>query len=118
MEGMGAGGALHGVPISVKDCIDVRGCDSTCGTAARTFRPAEEDALIVAVLRDAGAIPIVRGSTGQSMMLPESSNAVWGTAKNPHNPLRTPGGSSGGDAALVRPLTAPYTSPPTPTSLP
>eukprot|EP00041_Stephanoeca_diplocostata_P024889 m.641157 g.641157 ORF g.641157 m.641157 type:complete len:630 (-) comp22626_c0_seq13:1303-3192(-) len=92
---------LFGVGVSIKDCINVRGCDSTCGLAAKTFQPAQEDSVIVEMLRDAGAIPFVRGNIPQCLMIPESSNAIWGTALNPWNIARTPGGSSGGEAALV-----------------
>jgi Asp-tRNA(Asn)/Glu-tRNA(Gln) amidotransferase A subunit family amidase len=53
------------------------------------------------MLRDAGAIPFVRGNVPQQLMMPMTSNAIWGTALNPWDFARTPGGSSGGDAALV-----------------
>jgi Asp-tRNA(Asn)/Glu-tRNA(Gln) amidotransferase A subunit family amidase len=65
------------------------------------FRPASADALIVEMLRDAGAIPVVKGNVPQQLLLPMSGNAIWGTANNPWDFSRTPGGSSGGDAALV-----------------
>ena len=94
-------GALHGLPISIKDQIDMAGCDSTCGLACRTFAPSEEDALLVALARAQGAIPFVRTSVPQLLMLPESSNAVWGTACNPYDLGRTCGGSSGGEGALI-----------------
>ena len=59
--------AVSGVPVSVKDSIDVRGYDSTCGSAARVFRPSAEDAFHVAALRDAGAIVVVRGSSAMAL---------------------------------------------------
>ena len=94
-------GLLEGVPISVKDAFDQRGADSSCGFAARCFRPLTEDGLIVALLRDAGAIPFVRTNVPQALMVPESMNTVWGSAANPWDLERTPGGSSGGEGALL-----------------
>eukprot|EP00002_Diphylleia_rotans_P030355 TRINITY_DN622_c0_g1_i1.p1 TRINITY_DN622_c0_g1~~TRINITY_DN622_c0_g1_i1.p1 ORF type:complete len:599 (-),score=128.60 TRINITY_DN622_c0_g1_i1:144-1940(-) len=94
-------GWLHGVPISLKDQVDQKGADSTCGMAVRCFRPAAEDGIPLQLLRRQGAIPFVRSNVPQSLMLPESGNAIWGTAKNPWNLDRTPGGSSGGEAVLV-----------------
>mmetsp|Transcript_30064 Transcript_30064/g.78892 ORF Transcript_30064/g.78892 Transcript_30064/m.78892 type:complete len:636 (+) Transcript_30064:121-2028(+) len=92
---------LLGVAISVKDSVHVKGYDSTCGAACRTYRPAEYDAVIVEMLRDAGAIPMVRGNVPQQLMMPMTSNAIWGTAVNPWDFGRTPGGSSGGEGVLV-----------------
>lgn len=96
---------LLGVPISVKDQINQKGFDSTMGSAARCFYwgkdGAPDDAVLVKLLKDAGAIPFVRSNTTQALMLPESTNNVWGTSLNPYNMLRTPGGSSGGEGGLV-----------------
>ena len=92
---------LYGVPISVKDCIAIKGTFSTGGLACRLNSTSKEDSLIVQVLKKAGAIPICRGNTIQLMMLPESVNRIWGRSRNPWDLSRTPGGSSGGDAALV-----------------
>jgi Asp-tRNA(Asn)/Glu-tRNA(Gln) amidotransferase A subunit family amidase len=94
-------GVLEGNPISVKDCFDQRGVDNTCGLAARCFRPKEADGLIISLLREAGAIPFVRTNVPQALMLPESMNVIYGTTANPWNMERTPGGSSGGEAALL-----------------
>jgi hypothetical protein len=52
--------ALLGVPISIKDCIDQRGADSTCGTSVRAFQQKDDDGLQVSLLRNSGAIPFVR----------------------------------------------------------
>ncbi len=94
-------GSLFGVPISVKDQIDYKGQDSTCGLAVRCFKPAKKDSLLVTLLKQQGAIPFVRGNVPQCLMLPESSNLVWGQSENPWDASRTPGGSSGGEGALV-----------------
>jgi hypothetical protein len=65
--------AIHtGVPISIKDQIHMKGADSTCGLAARTYQPSEEDGLLVELLRDAGAIPFVRTNVPQWFVPPLS----------------------------------------------
>jgi Asp-tRNA(Asn)/Glu-tRNA(Gln) amidotransferase A subunit family amidase len=92
---------LWGIPISIKDCIAQKGTDATCGTLARCFRPFSEDGLQVDLLRRAGAILHVRSNVPQLLMMPESENNVWGRTNNPWDLTRTPGGSSGGEAALV-----------------
>jgi fatty acid amide hydrolase len=96
-------GLLEGVPVSVKDCIGVRGTYQTGGLAVRTLpgHLSAEDSLVVRALRSAGALVLCRGNVSQCMMLPEAFNAVWGASRNPWDLSRTPGGSSGGDAALV-----------------
>lgn len=94
---------LLGVPISVKDCIGLKGAFQTGGLQCRTDEKyrSTEDSLIVQVLRSAGALPCVRGNVSQIMMLPESVNNIWGCSLNPWDLSRTPGGSSGGEGALV-----------------
>mmetsp|Transcript_29848 Transcript_29848/g.59358 ORF Transcript_29848/g.59358 Transcript_29848/m.59358 type:complete len:612 (-) Transcript_29848:46-1881(-) len=94
-------GVLRGVPITVKDCIGVAGCVQTGGLACRANKVYDDDCALVATLREAGAVVLARGNVGQCMMLPESKNNVWGETKNPWNLGRSPGGSSGGEAALV-----------------
>ena len=94
-------GIMEGIPISVKDAFDQRGADSSCGFAVRCFKPQPEDGLIVSLLRDAGAIPYTRTNVPQALMVPESMNVIWGATANPWNLERTPGGSSGGEGALL-----------------
>ena len=94
-------GLLFGIPISVKDNFKVKGLDSTFGLASRCFEPQTEDAPIVEVLKNQGAIPFIKSSGPQMMMTIETINNVWGRAKNPWNPERTVGGSSGGEGGLV-----------------
>lgn len=53
---------MLGVPVSIKDCVHMRGCDSTLGAVARCFKPEKEDGLLVQLLRRAGCIPFVRWS--------------------------------------------------------
>ena len=92
---------LFGLPISIKECYSVTGCYSTGGLACRLKSRQKHDSLIVKLLKDAGAIPLCLGNTVQTMLSSESVNNIWGRSRNPWDLDRTPGGSSGGDAALV-----------------
>ena len=92
---------LQGVPISVKDCIAIQGTFATGGMACRLNEKSTKNSLVFDLLKDAGAIPLCRGNTMQLMYSIESVNRIWGRTSNPWDMTRTPGGSSGGDAALV-----------------
>ena len=92
---------LKGCPISVKDCIGVRGALSTGGMSCRADKVSMRDSALVSTLRSQGALILCRGNVPQSLMLPETTNNIWGRTRNPWNLDRTPGGSSGGEAALV-----------------
>ena len=94
-------GALDGVPISVKDVFEVGGEDTTAGLAARAFRAAPRDGLLVRMLRAAGLVVVCKSNVPQCLMVPESDNFVFGRSLNPWAGDRTPGGSSGGEGALV-----------------
>ena len=95
-------GSLHGVPFSVKDSIDVRGHTTTAGTLGYRHRPpAAEDAVLVARLRAAGAIPICKTNLPDLLFAYESDNLIYGRTNNPYDLHRTPGGSSGGESALI-----------------
>ena len=87
-------GPLHGVPVTVKDWIDVAGMPCSGGERAHRERWPERDATAVTRLRQAGAI--VLGKTN-----PGERTAAFGPTYNPHDPRRTPTGSSSGEAALV-----------------
>jgi Asp-tRNA(Asn)/Glu-tRNA(Gln) amidotransferase A subunit family amidase len=80
---------LEGVPFSVKDQINCAGYDSTCGLACRTFRTAQEDAVVVAALQRGGAIAFARTNVSQGLMLPEAANLIWGVTSNPYDVART-----------------------------
>lgn len=95
-----AGAALGGVPVSVKECFPVRGLQTTLGIPGRHDRD-DHDAEIVVRLRAAGAIVVGKANVPQAMWLHETDNPVWGRTAHPTHPGRGPGGSSGGDAALV-----------------
>jgi len=94
---------LYGVPICIKDIIALKGSLHTAGVACRTAEHLRctQDCVAVQVLRSAGALPMVKSNVPQLLMLPETYNNVWGRTRNPWNLKRIPGGSSGGDAALV-----------------
>ncbi|HXD41138.1 MAG TPA: amidase family protein [Ramlibacter sp.] len=94
-------GPLHGVPITVKECLDLRGMASTFGLPSRASHRADADETHVARLRAAGAIPIAKSNVAQALFYYESDNPVYGRTLNPWNADRTPGGSSGGEAALI-----------------
>jgi amidase len=91
---------LHGVPVAVKDTVDVAGEVTTWGTSANST-PARDDAPIVSSLRAAGAIIIGKTNVPEGLTDWQSYNDVYGTTKNPWDLRRTPGGSSGGAAAAL-----------------
>ncbi len=95
-------GPLHGVPFSIKDSIDVAGTKCTAGTLGRkNAAPAQQDATLVYRLRAAGAIPIAKTNLPDLLFAFESDNLIYGRTNNPYDLDRTPGGSSGGEAALI-----------------
>ena len=95
-------GPLHGLPISIKESIDVKGTPSTIGLKARKEVRAPQDAVVVKLLREAGAIILGKTNVPQTLLAPmESANAVYGTTKNPWKLSHGPGGSSGGEAAAL-----------------
>ncbi len=95
-------GPLHGVPITVKESLDVEGYDSTMGFESRVGKPATADAVVVAEARRAGAILLGKTNVPQTLLMPlETTNLIWGTTGNPWNLARAPGGSSGGEAAAI-----------------
>ena len=91
---------LLGIPIAVKDDIDVAGEITAFGTRANE-RPAAADGEIVARLRAAGAIIIGKTNVPELCAVPWTESPTYGAARNPWNREHTPGGSSGGSAAAV-----------------
>ncbi|MGO9487608.1 MAG: amidase [Solirubrobacteraceae bacterium] len=91
---------LLGVPIAVKDDIDVAGELTTYGTDARET-PALADAEVVRRLRGAGAVIIGKTNVPEMTLWPFTETATFGVTRNPWDPRRAPGGSSGGSAAAV-----------------
>ena len=101
-------GPLHGVPCSVKECFALTGMPNTAGLVARKGQLATSDALAVARLRAAGAIPLGVTNTSELCMWMESSNKVYGRTNNPYDARRIVGGSSGGEGAIIGAGGAPF----------
>ncbi|KAK0855473.1 hypothetical protein LTS02_011088 [Friedmanniomyces endolithicus] len=87
-------GPLHGIPITLKDQFDVRGSDTTLGYSGRAFAPAGENAVLVGMLEGMGAVVLAKTNLPQK-------NPLWGLTTHPLNPAFTPGGSTGGEGALL-----------------
>jgi amidase len=100
---LAADAPLLGVPLSVKDCLHVAGLDTTNGISRYVGKPrhVDEQSVLVTTLSAAGAIPFVKTNVPQTMLSFECVNPVFGTTQNPHCAGRIPGGSSGGEAALL-----------------
>ncbi|KAL7796011.1 amidase signature domain-containing protein [Trichoderma ceciliae] len=94
-------GPFHGIPVTFKDQVNVKGYDTTLGYTGRAFKPASEDAVLVKMLRSMGAVIIAKTNLPQSIMWGETNNPLWGLTTNPMNPDYTPGGSSGGEATAL-----------------
>ncbi|XP_059545682.1 vitamin D3 hydroxylase-associated protein-like [Myotis daubentonii] len=94
-------GLLYGVPMSLKDPYDCMGHDSTCGLAQFLEKPAAKDGVLVKVLKAQGAIPFVKTNIPQTLLSYDCSNPIYGQTRNPLNLRKTPGGSSGGEGALL-----------------
>jgi len=94
-------GPLHGIPISLKDLIDVEGVSTTAASRVRQNHVAGADAPIVTRLRDAGAIIIGKTNLHEFAFGTTNEDSAYGVVHHPLDPNRSPGGSSGGSAASV-----------------
>ena len=94
-------GPLHGVPVSVKSSLAVAGTRCESGTRLRNGFMPDRDAPLVARLRAAGAIVLGTTNAPELLMAWETDNLLYGRTNNPWNLERTPGGSSGGEAAAL-----------------
>ena len=95
-------GPLHGVPIAVKDIFDVRGLPTGCGTAADFGIPrAHADADVVKALREAGAVIVGKTTMHEFAYGATGDRSAQGPSRNPVDPARMSGGSSGGSAVAV-----------------
>jgi len=94
-------GPLAGIPVSLKDTIVVGGYDATVGFSSFAGKAAAQDGPVVRLLKDAGAVPYVKTNLPITLLSFESTNDVWGRCTNPHNARYSPGGSTGGESALL-----------------
>ncbi|CAG8950980.1 hypothetical protein HYFRA_00006377 [Hymenoscyphus fraxineus] len=94
-------GPLHGIPISVKEHIGMKGLDHNAGYVGWVGGVADSDALILRILWQAGAVFYARTTQPQSLMHLETSSNLYGVTTNPFNTSLTSGGSSGGEGSLV-----------------
>lgn len=94
-------GPLHGIPISIKSSVEVAGLRCESGTRLRAGFVAARDAPLVARLKNAGAIVLGVTNTPEMLMAWETDNLLYGCTNSPWDLERTPGGSSGGEAAAI-----------------
>ena len=92
---------LHGVPIAIKDLTPTAGKRTTMGSYAYEHHVPERSALLVDKLAGAGAIMVGKTTTPEFAYSSFTESPLWGVTRNPWNPGRTPGGSSGGSGAAV-----------------
>ncbi|KAI0938807.1 hypothetical protein AcV5_000409 [Taiwanofungus camphoratus] len=94
-------GPLAGMPVSLKDSASITGFDACIGYSAWVGKPMQKDSALVRLLQDAGAVPFVKTNVPITLLSLEAANDVFGVTTNPHNKQYTPGGSTGGEAALL-----------------
>lgn len=101
LAGQRPSGALWGIPVTLKDLVAEEGAPFTCGSARRSGVRAERDAEATRRLREAGAVFVGRAHLHEFAYGVSSENPHFGPARNPWDPARSPGGSSGGSAVAV-----------------
>ncbi|MFQ5783241.1 MAG: amidase [Alphaproteobacteria bacterium] len=94
-------GSLHGVPVAIKDMTPTKGKTTTMGSRVYQHWVPERDAVIVEKLEAAGAIVVGKTTTPEFAHSSFTESPLWGVTRNPWNPERSPGGSSGGSGAAV-----------------
>jgi len=94
-------GPLHGVPVSLKDLIDLEGTATTAASRVRQGHMATADATVVTRLREAGAVLIGKTNLHEFALGTTNEDSAFGAARHPLDPSRSPGGSSGGSAVSV-----------------
>lgn len=92
---------LYGIPVTIKECCAVKGCSHTGCSLGRKGMKASHDAVVIKLLRNAGAIPVCLTNTPEMCGGFESSNLLHGRTRNPYDIRYTSGGSSGGEGALL-----------------
>ena len=94
-------GPFHGVPATIKDTFETAGVRTTAGSTTLTDHVPARDAVAVERLRRAGVVILGKTNVPEMAADWQSFNAIFGVSRNPWNPDRTPGGSSGGEAAAL-----------------
>lgn len=94
-------GPLHGLPVSVKDLIDIKGIQTSAASRVRQGHIAQADATVVSRLREGGAVIIGKCNLHEFALGTTNEESAFGPARNPRDTARSPGGSSGGSAAAV-----------------
>ena len=94
-------GALHGLPVGIKDLVDTAGMRTTYGSPIFRDNVPVKDAAIVTRLKDAGAIVVGKTNTPEFGAGSHTFNSVFGVTRNPYDPARSAGGSSGGAACAL-----------------
>jgi fatty acid amide hydrolase len=94
-------GPLHGLPVTIKEQFLLEGTATTFGFEWRREHRADHTGPLVTALQAAGAIVLGKTNVGQTMIFHEADNRLYGLTRNPWNLQRTPGGSSGGESAII-----------------
>ncbi|KAM6525928.1 hypothetical protein FSOLCH5_002055 [Fusarium solani] len=94
-------GPLHGLPITVKDHMDLEGHDSSAGIAAYCFDPAKSNSRLVQIMVEAGAVVVAKTNVPQTCLAADTINVVFGRTLNAHNSSFGAGGSSGGEGSAL-----------------
>lgn len=94
-------GPLHGIPVSLKDLVDLKGVRTSAGSLVRKDHVATGDAIVTARLRDAGAVFVGKTNLHEFAFGTTTEDSGFGLARNPVDATRSPGGSSGGSAIAI-----------------
>lgn len=94
-------GPMHGVPVSLKDLVDIKGVRTSAGSLVRADHVATSDATVTARLRAAGAVFVGKTNLHEFAFGTTTEDSGFGLAHNPVDPTRSPGGSSGGSAIAI-----------------
>lgn len=92
---------FHGVPCTIKECFQLEGMPQTAGLVARRGTISKHDGVTVQRYRSAGAIPLGVTNVSELCMWLETNNQVYGRSRNPYDPGRIVGGSSGGEGSII-----------------